>query len=643
MAMGLRGGLGLPRSEKARGRRTAEQQTAATTDKKPKKKLEAAAVWREARALIWARRGRVSLGLGLMLVNRLAGLVLPASSKYLIDDVATQGRAELLTPLALVAGAATFVQAITSFALSQVLGVAAQRAITDMRRQVEEHVARLPVRYFDSTQAGQLLSRIMSDAEGIRNLVGTGLVQLTGSIVTAVAALTYLFYLNWRLTIATIAALAVFGGGMALAFKRLRPLFRERGKINAEVSGRLTETLGGIRIVKTYTAEKREEIVFTRGVHRLFRNIAQSITGVSAITAFSTAVVGVIGMMMIIVGGRAILSGQMTIGEFMTYILFTGLMAAPVVQIASIGTQISEAFAGLDRIRELMQTRTEDADDHLLEPLGVLRGEVEFQDVSFEYNPGVPVLKHVSFHAPAGTTTALVGSSGSGKSTLISLVMAFNRPLSGKVLIDGRDLNTVRLRDYRSQLGVVMQDNFLFDGTIADNLRYGRPSATREQIREVSRIAHADEFIEDFEKKYDTVVGERGVKLSGGQRQRVAIARAILADPKILVLDEATSSLDSESEAKIQDGLRSLRRGRTTFVIAHRLSTIRSADQILVLEHGEILERGTHAELLELGGRYRTLYDKQYNFESDRFINPGEDFTPEPEKVSAPMRSSGAL
>jgi ABC-type multidrug transport system fused ATPase/permease subunit len=635
--------MGLPRSEKARGRRTDERGPTADTDKKPKKKLDATAVWREARALIVARWGRIAIGLGLMLINRLAGLVLPASSKYLIDDVAHQGRADLLMPLALVAGAATFVQAITSFALSQVLGVAAQRAITDMRRQVEEHVARLPVRYFDSTQAGQLLSRIMNDADGIRNLVGTGLVQLTGSIVTAVAALAYLFYLNWRLTIATIAALAVFGGGMALAFKRLRPLFRERGKINAEISGRLNETLGGIRIVKTYTAEKREELVFTKGVHRLFRNIAQSITGVSAITAFSTAVVGVIGMMMIIVGGRAILSGQMTVGEFMTYILFTGLMAAPVVQIASIGTQISEAFAGLDRIRELMQTRTEDADDQTLEALGVLRGEVAFENVSFEYNPGVPVLKNVSFRARAGTTTALVGSSGSGKSTLISLVMAFNRPLSGRVLIDGRDLNSIRLRDYRSQLGVVLQDNFLFDGTIGENLRYGRPGATLDQIREVSRVAHADEFIEEFEKKYDTVVGERGVKLSGGQRQRVAIARAILADPKVLVLDEATSSLDSESEAKIQDGLRSLRRGRTTFVIAHRLSTIRSADQILVLEHGEIVERGTHAELLALGGRYRTLYDKQYNFEMDRFVNPGEDFTPEPEKAPAPVRSSGAL
>jgi subfamily B ATP-binding cassette protein MsbA len=612
---------------------------------KDKKKVNFTNAWQEARALVWARRGRLSVGLLLMLVNRLSGLVLPWTSKSLIDDVVGKHRAELLTPLAIAAGVATVVQAITSFALSQVLGVAAQRAITDMRRRVEAHVARLPVGYFDSTQSGVLISRIMSDAEGIRNLVGTGLVQLTGSIVTAIAALAYLFYLNWWLTSVTLIMLASFGGGMALAFNRLRPLFRERGKINAEVTGRLNETLGGIRIVKTYTAEKREELVFTRGVHRLYRNIAKSITGVSSITAFSTVIVGAIGVTMMLVGGRSVLAGQMTLGEFITYIFFTGLMAAPVVQIASIGTQISEAFAGLDRIRELLQMATEDQQDASKASTGEIRGEVEFDGVSFEYNPGVPVLRDISFSAPAGTTTALVGSSGSGKSTLISLVMAFNRPKEGRVLVDGEDLASMRLRDYRSQLGVVLQDNFLFDGTIAENIRYGRPDATLEEIKRVSRIAHADEFIDNFEKGYDTVVGERGVKLSGGQRQRVAIARAILADPKILVLDEATSSLDSESEALIQDGLKSLREGRTTFVIAHRLSTIRSADQILVLEHGEIVERGTHAELLALGGRYRTLYDKQYRLESDRFINPGEDFTPEPAAVKIPstLRPNNAL
>jgi ABC-type multidrug transport system fused ATPase/permease subunit len=646
MAMGM--GLRLPKSERTRHQRHGRDASATDADdpssKKKKKKMTSAA-WQEAKRLIWARRGRLALGLALMLVNRLSGLVLPATSKYLIDDVIGKGRADLLMPLAFAAGAATVVQAVTSFALSQVLGVAAQRAITEMRRRVEAHVARLPVSYFDSTQSGVLISRIMTDAEGIRNLVGTGLVQLAGSVVTALAALAYLFYLNWWLTSVTLLALLAFGGAMALAFKRLRPLFRERGKINAEVTGRLNETLGGIRIVKTYTAEKREELVFTKGVNRLFRNIARSITGVSSITAFSTVVVGVIGVIMIVVGGRAILAGQMTLGEFITYIFFTGLMAAPVVQIAAIGTQISEAFAGLDRIHDLMTMRTEDDEDDTRQPLSNVDGAIVFEDVTFEYTAGVPVLKHVSFEAPAGTTTALVGSSGSGKSTLISLVMAFNRPMSGRILVDGRDLSTVRLRDYRSQLGVVLQDNFLFDGTVGDNIRYGRKHATMEEIREVSRIAHADEFIEGFEKKYDTIVGERGVKLSGGQRQRVAIARAILADPRVLVLDEATSSLDSESEALIQDGLRSLRAGRTTFVIAHRLSTIRSADQILVIEHGEIVERGTHAELIALGGRYRTLYDKQYSLETDRFINPGEDFTPElpAATVSVPVRSDSRL
>ena len=641
MAFGM--GASLPRSERGRGRRA--DAAVATAPPAPKKKVTAGAAWREARELLWARRGRLALGLFLMLINRVSGLVLPASSKFLIDDVVGKGRAELLVPLAVAAGAATFVQAITSFALSQVLGVAAQRAITDMRRRVESHVARLPVRYFDSTQSGVLISRIMTDAEGIRNLVGTGLVQLTGSVVTALVALAYLFYLNWFLTTVTLVCLAAFGAVMAVAFRKLRPLFRERGKINAEVTGRLNETLGGIRIVKTYTAEKREELVFTKGVHRLFRNIAQSITSVSGTTAFSTVVVGIIGVLMIIIGGRSILDGQMTLGDFFNYILFTGLMVAPVVQIASIGTQITEAFAGLDRIREILRTSTEDEEDSRRDALPDIAGEIVFDGVSFEYNAGVPVLKNVSFRAPAGTTTALVGSSGSGKSTLISLVMAFNRPLTGRVLIDGRDLTSVKLRDYRRHLGVVLQDNFLFDGTVGDNIRYGRPDATLDEIKAVSRIAHADEFIDGFEKGYDTIVGERGVKLSGGQRQRVAIARAILADPRILVLDEATSSLDSESEALIQDGLRSLRRGRTTFVIAHRLSTIRSADQILVVEGGEIVERGTHAELLALGGRYRTLHDKQYNLESDRFINPGEDFTPPPPPapVAPPSRRGGAL
>jgi subfamily B ATP-binding cassette protein MsbA len=599
--------------------------------------------WEEARALIWKHRKRLGLGLGLMVISRLAGLVLPASTKFLMDDVVGRQNWDLLPTLAMAVAAATLVEAITSFSISQVLGVAAQRAITDMRKEVEAHVMRLPVRYFDSTKSGVLISRIMTDAEGIRNLVGTGLVQLTGSVLTAILALAVLLYLNWRLTAATILVLGTFGIGMTTAFKRLRPLFRERGQINAEVTGRLAESLGGVRIVKAYTAEKREELVFAKGAHRLFRNVARSMTGVSAVSAFSTLVLGAIGISMMLIGGASIRAGEMTIGDFVMYLTFTALITMPIIQLANIGTQLTEAFAGLDRIREIRQMATEDDEDARRAPIADIRGDVEFDRVTFEYNPGVAVLKDVSFRAPAGSTTALVGSSGSGKSTLISLVMAFNRPLSGSVRVDGHDLTAVRLRDYRQHLGVVLQDNFLFDGTIAENIAYARPHATREEIVAVSRIAHSDEFIREFEKGYDTVVGERGVRLSGGQRQRVAIARAILADPRILILDEATSSLDSESEALIQEGLRALRRGRTTFVIAHRLSTIRSADQILVLEHGEIVERGTHDELLLKGGRYRTLYDKQYRFERDRFINPGEDFTPEPEVAAPPVRTSTAL
>ena len=613
-------------------------------DPAKKKGVSASAAWREARALLWAHRRRLLIGLGLMLVSRLAGLVLPASSKYLIDDVVGKNRSDLLPLIALAAGLATLVQAVTSFALSQILGVAAQRAITDMRKRVQARIMHLPVRYFDSTQTGVLVSRIMSDAEGIRNLVGTGLVQLVGGLVTAVMGLGVLFWLNWHLTVITILVLAAFGGGMAYAFRTLRPLFRERGKINAEVTGRLTEALGGIRVVKSYTAEKREEIVFTKGAHRLFRNIAKAMTGVSATTAGSTVIVGIVGVLMISLGGRAIIAGEMTLGELIMYIFFIGLVAAPLVSIASIGTQITEAFAGLDRIREILDMSTEVEEDESREPVERLAGDVGFDDVWFEYNPGQPVLRGVSFHARQGTTTALVGSSGSGKSTLISLVMAFNRPTKGRVIVDGQDLSDLRLMDYRSQLASVLQENFLFDGTITANVGYARPGATRDEIVEACRIAHCDEFISQFPQGYDTVVGERGIKLSGGQRQRVSIARAILANPRILILDEATSSLDSESEQMIQDGLRNLRAGRTTFVIAHRLSTIRSADQILVLEEGQVVERGTHAELIALNGRYRYLHDKQYKLETDRFINPGEDFTPEPEKPkSAPVRVTQSL
>lgn len=603
-------------------------------------KLRVPVVWREARELIWSHRARLAVGFGIMFVNRMLGLVLPASSKVLIDEVIGKQRADLLVTLALVAGAATVLQAVTSFALSQVLGVAAQRVITEMRKSLQAHVARLPVRYFDSTQTGALISRIMNDAEGIRNLVGTGLVQLAGGLVTATAALGVLFYLNWRLTTITLLVLGVFGGALAFAFKKLRPLFRERSKINADVTGRLGESIGGIRIVKAYSAERRETLVFARGAHRLLRNVVATLTGVSGVSAFSTVIVGVIGVVMIVVGGQSILAGAMTLGDFVMYVFFTALVAAPVVEIAAIGTQITEAFAGLDRIREIREIATEDDEDAALEPLGAVNGRIAFENVDFEYEPDQPVLRDVTFEAPAGTTTALVGPSGSGKSTLISLVMAFTRPVSGVVRLDGRDLASIPLRDYRAHIGVVLQDNFLFDGSVSDNIRFARPDASPDEIRDAGRVAHCDEFVNGFPNGYDTIVGERGVKLSGGQRQRVAIARAILANPDILILDEATSSLDSESEAMIQDGLHRLRSGRTTFVIAHRLSTIRSADQILVLDGGKIVERGTHEELMALDGRYRQLHDRQYRIETNRFVNPGEDFTPEPERFVPPTSGS---
>ncbi len=616
------------------------------TDKK-KKTINYRRAWAEARELVWRHRKSLTVGLILMLVNRLSGLVMPASSKYLIDEVLAKHRGDLLVPIALGTAVAVLIQAATTYALSQIVSIAAQQAIADMRMNVQKHVLHLPVAYFDSTKTGVLISRIMTDAEGVRNLVGTGLIQLAGGILTALIGIGVLFALNWQLTAILLLVLLSFGGLMAFAFGRLRPLFRDRSVINAEVTGRLAESIGGVRILKVYVAEKREERLFGEGVQRLFENVRKTITGTSFVGAGATLIVGALGVLMIIGGGRAIIAGTMTLGGLVMYVFFIGLVAAPLIQIASVGTQISEAFAGLDRVREIRDMATEDQEDEERSPIGEIEGSVEFRGVSFSYVPGVDVLKDVSFVSMAGSTTALVGSSGSGKSTLIGLVMAFHRPQSGTILVDGHDLDGLRLRDYRSQLGVVMQDNFLFDGTVRENIAFARPNATDDEVREVSRIAHCDEFVNAFEKGYDTIVGERGVKLSGGQRQRIAIARAILADPRILILDEATSSLDSESEAMIRDGLQSLRSGRTTFVIAHRLSTIESADQILVLEGGEIVERGTHRELMTLDGRYRQLYDRQYGMERDRFINPGEDPTPEStsalEDVTVVARADGDL
>ena len=608
-----------------------------------KKRVRFRDVRQEAWALVVAQKKPLLIGLGLMVIGRLAGLVLPASSKVLIDNVLGEGRGELLVPLALAAGVATFIQAGTSFGLAKIVSIAAQRAIRDMRTAVQAHIIRLPVSYFDSTKSGALISRIMNDPEGIRNLVGTGLIQLVGGMVTALLALGVLVWINWQLTIGAIALLIAFAGAVGWAMTKLRPIFRERWQIESEVSGRLGEALGGVRLLKIYVAEEREQNIFHQGVDRLFKIISRTITATSGLSAFSGVIVGAIGILIMIVGGRAILSGEMTLGDLIMYVFFVGLMVAPLIQIANIGTQISEAFAGLDRIREIRRVATEDDEEAVRAPAPELAGDVVFEDVHFEYETGVPVLRGVSFHARAGTTTALVGPSGAGKSTLINLVMAFAKPTAGRVLIDGRDLSGIRLRDYRRQLGVVMQDNILFDGTIRENIAFSKPEATDDDVRRAAHVAHCDEFIERFEKKYDTVVGERGVKLSGGQRQRVAIARAILAAPRLLILDEATSSLDSESEALIRDGLRTLRRGRTTFVIAHRLSTIQSADQILVLEKGHVVERGTHTELIAVGGLYRRLYEKQRMIAEDVYVNPGEDPVTEADRPVASVDEKQAI
>ncbi len=575
--------------------------------------------------VIWRSRGRLLLGIPLLLINRLTNIVLPWLTKVLIDDVIGKGHHELLWQLAAASAGAAAIGATTDYALAQILGMAAQRSITQLRLKIQQHVQRLPVRYFDDTKTGVLVSRVMNDAEGIRNLVGTGLLQLFGGFVTAGIATAILFYLSARLATIVFIACFVFAGVLAWAFKTVRPLFKQRGEVNAQITGRLTEGFSGIRIVKAYTAEKREARVFAGGAHQLLRLVVGTMRIVSGVGATTTFLVGLVGVAVLLVGGREVISGRMTVGGLISFTLYLALVVGPVVQIVSIGTQLSEAFAGLERMREILAETREDAADPEKAAVERIEGNIELRDVSFEYTPGVPVLRDINLIAPAGRSLALVGPSGSGKSTLISLVAAFHRPTKGEIFIDGRPLADIRLNDYRRQIGIVPQDSFLFAESIYENIALGNPHATREQVLLAAKIAHVDEFAESFAGKYDTIVGERGVKLSGGQKQRVAIARAIVANPRILILDEATSSLDSESEALIQDGLNALMTGRTTFVIAHRLSTIRRADQIVVLEDGRIIERGTHDELMLLGGRYRTLYEKQYGIVANRFINPGEE------------------
>jgi ABC-type multidrug transport system fused ATPase/permease subunit len=611
---------------------------------KPAKKIN----WQslpEIWALLHPRRGLLLLGLLLVSINRVAGLVLPGSSRYLFDNVIDKRQVNLLLPLVLIVLGATILQGITSFTLTQLLSKSAQRMITEMRKQVQAHIGRLPVSYYDANKTGVLVSRIMSDVEGIRNLIGTGLVEFVGGVITAVLALVILLRTSAAMTLVAFGVLVVFALFLNRAFAAIRPIFRARPKINAEVTGRLTESLGGVRVVKGYHAEDREEQVFASGAQRLLDNVLKTLTTTSLMSLSGVTLMGIVSAIIMYLGARQVVAGTMTKGELISYSAYLVLMIAPVFQIVNIGTQITEAVTGLERTREILNESKEDRDPRRTVVLPRVEGWLEFEDVHFSYEAGKEVLHGISFRSGPGTVTALVGPSGSGKSTIIGLISAFYTPASGRVLVDGTDLSTVRLDSYRTQLGVVLQDTFLFDGTIRENVCYARPEATEEDFLKACRIARVDEFAESFTDKYDTIVGERGVKLSGGQKQRVSIARAILADPRILILDEATSSLDSESEALIQEGLRYLMQGRTTFVIAHRLSTIRRADQILVVQEGRILERGTHASLYAAQGRYRELYDKQHAVESNLFLAPGEgDKAEEPGSASnGASGASGAL
>jgi len=586
-------------------------------------------------ALVAPRKSLLALGFLLMIVNRICGLILPGSTKYFIDDVITKHHYNILYPLVGTVLAATIIQGITSYALTQSLSKAAQRLIAELRNKVFSHISRLPVAYYDSNKSGSLVSRIMTDVEGVRNLIGTGLVDFIGGVVTAIIVFFIMVRLSPKMTMVGVGFMLVAVILLQKLFRTIRPIFRDRGKINAEVTGRLTESLGGVRVIKGYHAEEREQKVFGTGVQRLLDNVIRTLSLTSLMALSTSVMVGMVGAVNMYVGAHEIFAGKLTVGGFFAYNMFLVFLIAPVVQVVGIGTQLTEAIAGLDRTREVLSERPEDEDPNRTVSLKDIDGLISFKDVDFSYEIGRPVLHEVSFDALPGTVTALVGSSGSGKSTIIGLIAAFSAPNSGRIEVDGVDLSTIRLDSYRTRLGVVLQDSFLFDGTIFENVIFSRPNSTREEVLEACRIARVDEFAERFDDKYDTVVGERGVKLSGGQRQRISIARAILADPRILILDEATSSLDSESEQMIQEGLNYLMRGRTTFVIAHRLSTIRRADQILVVESGRIVERGTHEVLLAQNGRYHELYQRQYGLEKNMFLAPGEgDTIPESESNS---------
>src|SRR5229473_813669 len=635
---GMRSQRGMAsRAERGHGTRRGREDAADSIKKKaPRVMDQLPAIW----ALMRPRRGLLAMGMVLMAINRVSGLALPFTTKYLVDNVMIHHQTRYLFPLVGGVLLATLLQGVTSYTLTQTLSKAAQRMITEMRRKVQEHVGRLPVAYYDANKTGALVSRIMSDVEGVRNLVGTGLVEFLGGLLTALIALIMLLRISPVMTGLAFGLLLVSMFGLRKAFGVLRPIFRERSKINAEVSGRLTESLSGVRVVKGYHAESREHDVFTKGVHRLLDNVLRSLTTMSMMSLSTSVLGGIVGALIMLVGAREVLAGKITVGQFMSYTLFLGFMIAPVFQVVGIGTQLTEAVAGLERTREVLDERPEDEDPRRTVTLLDIEGELAFDNVSFSYDAGKPVLQQVIFCSEPGTVTALVGSSGSGKSTIIGLVAAFHVPLEGRVLVDGVDLATVRLDSYRTRLGVVLQESFLFDGTIRENVAFSRPRASEEEILAACRIARVDEFAERFPDGYDTIIGERGVKLSGGQRQRVSIARAILANPRILILDEATSSLDSESEMLIQEGLAQLMRGRTTFVIAHRLSTIRRADQILVVEAGRIVERGTHKSLYAAGGRYRELYDKQHGLESNLFLPSSEGETPEAAEANGALPKS---